>query len=305
MKVKHVLGVIALLLVTIGILTFFSSVNQGAKSSGPQFLFDITGWDAPDHTLREPTFAVADQDGDIYVADSGNRRVRVFNRKGRFRFEFGGPDSKKPLLFPYGIGIADGKVIVADTGAGALYEFNSEGDYVKTWVEPKTGVQPAGVFVAPEQKVYVTDMAGRQVLVFSKEGKMLQKISSKQVPLGSPQGLSVNADGTVWVADGGNYNIKLLKPDGELVTIFDGGPARALTMAKGLAVDDKGRIYVADTLSNTVRGFDKAGGDLFTFGPKGEKQSSLQLPVGLSIDSDGRIYVADQGNNKIQVWGWK
>ncbi|MHB9095832.1 MAG: NHL repeat-containing protein, partial [Eubacteriales bacterium] len=140
---------------------------------------------------------------------------------------------------------------------------------------------------------------------FSGKGELLQKIRSPKVTLKAPHGIAVNDDGTVWVADGGNYNVKLLKPDGELLTIFDGGPKWPLTMAKGLAVDKQGRVYVADTLSNLVRVFDKNGNDLFSIGPVNDKPSVFRLPVGLSIDRSGRIYVADQGNNKIQVWGWR
>jgi len=306
MKVKHLLSIIAIVIVTIGVVTFFSSISKTNNvSKGPQFLYSIAG-DAPNHNLNEPTYAIADMKGNVLVSDSGNHRIRVFSNKGQFLYEFGGPGSKRPLLYPYGIGlVGSNRVIVADTGAGALYEFNTRGEYVKTWLEAKTGFEPAGVFVARDKKVYVSDMAGKQIQVFSDEGKLLSKIKPEQVSLDAPQGLAVNEDGNIWVADGANYNVKLLTPKGELKSIFDGGPQRALAMAKGLALDKQGRIYVADTLSNIVRVFDKDGNDLASFGQVDDKQSSLQLPVGLSVDGDGKIYVADQGNNNIQVWDWK
>lgn len=299
-KVKYLLIISAMVIVTIFIVTFFSTNNSG---KGPQFLYNING--DSDHALKEPVFAVASPAGDVYVSDAGNHLVRVFSKKGRFLYEFGGRGSKKVLEYPYGIGFLKDGVIVADTAAGALYEFNDRGEYIKTWLGPEAKAQPAGVFVAEDDNVYVTDLAANQILVFSDEGKLQRKIQPREVSLNSPQGLAVNKDGTVWVADGGNYNIKLIKPNGEVKTVFDGGPKWALTMAKGLAVDKKGRIYVADTLSNVIRVFDKDSSDLTSFGPVNDKESVFKFPVGLFVDSSGQIYIADQGNNQVQVWEWK
>nr|WP_269438325.1 NHL repeat-containing protein [Phosphitispora fastidiosa] len=147
-------------------------------------------------------------------------------------------------------------------------------------------------------------MAGKQILVFDKAGSLIKTIKSRQVALGSPQGLAVTDDGSVWVADGGNYNVKLISPTGETGKVFDGGPKQALSMAKGLAVDSKGRIYVADTLANLVRVFDEDGNSLAGFTAEPEEKTNFNMPVGIFIDDDDKIYIADQGNNRIQVWGY-
>lgn len=309
MKVKHLL-VIIVVLAAIGVVTlsaYFSKVvnDRLYTKGGPHFLYAITGGNG--NSLKAPAYVVVNhQNGDVFVADTGNRCIKVFDKNGKFVYEFGGPGTKKPLVYPYGIGLIDNnRLVIADAGAGALHEYNLQGGYIRTWLDAKAKVEPVGIFVTPDKTVYVTDLLSNQIFVFSDRGKLLRKIKSQQVEMRSPQGLAVNNDGTIWVADGGNYNVKLLRPNGELITMFDGGPKRALTMAKGLAVDKLGRIYVADTLSNVIRIFDKKGNDLFSFGPVNERGSKFQLPVGLSVDSGGRIYVADQGNNLVQVWGWR
>lgn len=301
MKVKHVLGFIILLVVTMGVVTLFSS--KPTTTEGLYLLKVIAG--DFNNELKEPVFAIADKKGNVFVADAGNKRIRVFDSEGKFLYDFGAAGTEKPLVYPYGIGIAGEKVIVADVGAGALYEYNSNGEYVKAWVSPGSGVQPAGVFVAKDKKVYVTDLAAKRIIVFSEAGQIINSITSQKVSLGSPQGLAVNSDGSVWVADGGNYNVKLLDPTGELKKIFDGGPERAMSMAKGLAIDKKGRIYVADTLSNVIRVFDGNGTDVTAFGSTGDKESAFKMPTGLSVDDNGKIYIADLGNNQVQVWAWK
>lgn len=308
MKIKYLLGYLAIVIVIIGVVIFFphfqNSEDDAGSENSPEYLYSITGEDLKP-SLKEPTFVISDNDGKIFVADSGNHRVRVFNSKGSLLHEFGGPGTKKPLLYPYGIGIIGNKVIVADTGAGALYEFTIQGEYVRAWLDTEDNVRPAVIFVSRDREVYVSELTGNQILVFSEGGRLLRKIKPREVSLGAPQGLAVTDKGDVWVADGGNYNVKLLKPNGDLLTVFDGGPQMPLTTAKGLAVDGQGRIYVADTLSNVIRVFNEAGEDLFSFGAGDKKQGLLEFPVGLSFDDQNKIYIADQGNNKIQVWGWK
>lgn len=302
MKVKHLLAITVLVLVTIGVVTFFSSSDSN-NTGKPVFMLAIDG-KGKEQLLKDPTYAVADERGNIWVADSGNGRVQMFDKKGRFKLEIGGSKAKQKLLYPYGLGLlGSNKIIIADVGANALYEFDRKGRYIKTWLTPEVKIQPAGVFVAKDKTVYVTDIANGLVLVFSGDGKIQKKIKPSKVALDSPQGIAVTDDG-IWVADGANYNVKLYGFDGELKTIFDGGPNWPLTMAKGLALDKQGRIYVADTFSNIIRVFDKNGNNLFNLGSGNSNKTGFLFPVGISVDDNGKIYIADQGNNQIQVWSW-
>lgn len=304
MKFKPLLiGALIVVMAGIAAVTIYTGDGGSENATGPRFLFEITGENGGIR-LKEPAYATIDKQGRILVADSGNRRVAVFTPEGRFLREIGGPKSAKPLSYPYGIGLLGDRILVADPGKGALYEYSAAGEYEKTWIGPNQGIQPAQVFITPDKAVYITDMAGKQILVFDKDSKLIKIIKSRQVSLGSPQGLAVTGDGSVWVADGGNYNVKLISSTGETTEVFDGGPHQVLSMAKGLAVDSKGRIYVADTLSKVIRVFDKDGNNLMAFGVEADKKTYFSMPVGISIDDD-KIYIADQGNHKVQVWEWK
>lgn len=304
MKVKHLLIVVFIVAIAgIAAVMVFTGDGGSEKAAGPRFLYEITGGNG-ENGLKEPVYAAIDKQGRIFVADSGNRRVAVFTSKGRFLHEIGGPKSGQPLSYPYGIGLLGDRVLIADSGAGALYEYSASGDYKKTWLGPERGSQPAQIFITPDKTVYLTDMAGIQILVFDEDGSLVKTIKSRQVSLGSPQGLAVTGNGSIWVADGGNYNVKLLSPSGETRKVFDGGPRQALSMAKGLAVDSKGRIYVADTLSNVIRVFDGDGNSLAGFAADPDRKTTFNIPVGIFIDDDDKIYIADQGNNRVQVWGY-
>lgn len=301
MKVKHILAVVVIIGIAASAMVFGLPFKEHVK--GPELLHSFDG--GAKHRLKEPAYAITDKKGRIFVADSGNHRIAVLDHKGRFVSEIGGNESEKPLHYPYGLGfIGRDRLLVADVQAGALLEYSLKGKFIKIWYSG-SDFEPAGIFVTPDLTVYVSDLAGKQILVFDEQGKLLKSIKPQNVELGAPQGIWVNKDGTLWVADSGNYNVKLLTKNGNLSSLFDGGPGRPLSMAKGLAVDKQGRIYVSDTLSNAVRIFDTEGSNVGAIGPEEGADTRLQFPVGLYVDDKDRIYIADQGNNRIQVWKFK
>ncbi|HEX3032633.1 MAG TPA: hypothetical protein VHS59_10390 [Bacillota bacterium] len=303
MKVKHLLVLLLLAGVSLVVIIFprghlyVKATDMTTESKGFQLLYSIKGSGA--YRLTRPSFAVADDRGRVYIADSGNQRGLVFSQTGRMLFQFGDAKSAMPLVYPYGIGLLDSSIIVADPGAGAIREYDQAGKYLRTWLGPEARVLPGQISVSGNQEVYVTDMAGKQILVFSPGGKLVRRVKPAEIGLGLPQGVAVNDDdNSIWVVDSENYNVKLLSPQGKLLLLFDGGPEWALSAPKGLAVDKTKGVYVSDALTNSVRLFDFKGGEI-------TQQDSLRQPAGLSVDKKGRLYIADQGNDCIQVWTWK
>ncbi len=93
----------------------------------------------------------------------------------------------------------------------------------------------------------------------------------------------------------------------------DGGPATVATLAgpKGIAVDDKGNIVIADTESHTIRRIDGKTGVITTLvgdgrrgdGPDGDPlRCRLNRPHSVCFDSQGRVYIGDSSNNRVRVW---
>jgi len=305
MKVKHLLSVvIVIVLVTIGVVTFFAYRDeeiQGSAGEIPRLLHIIGPVDEKEK-LVEPTYAVADG-GKVYVSDSGNREIKVFDVRGRYRYAFNKVGQGNKLEYPCGIVIlGNGNLLVSDSKKGALYEFASGGRFVKEWLAARGKIMPGFMALGPDKNVYVSDLAGEQVVVFDKEGNILKRLKPQNVTLDSPQGIAFADRQTVIVGDNANYNVKILGPDGQLQSLFDGGPQFALTTVKGIARDARGRIYVAETLANVIRVFDDRGNELMSFGKTGGRPGEFMFPTGISIDKKNRLYVADQGNNRIQVY---
>jgi streptogramin lyase len=83
-----------------------------------------------------------------------------------------------------------------------------------------------------------------------------------------------------------------------------GGPGAApgqFNTPNGIAVDDRGHVYVADELNNRVQKFDSHGRLLAVLGgPAGVGNGQFNAPYGVAIDGFGAVYVADTRNNRIQ-----
>lgn len=132
----------------------------------------------------------------------------------------------------------------------------------------------------------------------------------------TPSGIALDRLGNLYVADTGNHAIRRVAPDGTVVTIagtgvagFRDGPGRQAQFNGpiGVAVDDAGRIYVADTYNDRIRVIDAdgvvgtlAGGD----GPGDEDgtgaQARFDTPSALAVDRRGNLWVADTRNNAIR-----
>ncbi len=124
-----------------------------------------------------------------------------------------------------------------------------------------------------------------------------------------PAGVAVDAQGHVYVADQGNSRIvRMDDMDGTGWTTLGGtahsGRLDEVTRLKspaGIAVDARGRVYVADQgNSRIVRMDDMSGSGWTAFGSFGSGTNQFINPAGIAVDAQGRVYVADQGNSRIE-----
>ncbi len=147
--------------------------------------------------------------------------------------------------------------------------------------------------------------------------KGLRDGAAAQARFGDPWGLAVARDGTLYVADGGDSNrIRTIRRDGSVATLAgasegfaDGiGAAASFHTPSGIAIDDDGNLYVADTGNHAIRKVTPAGvvstvaGDGtagFRDGPG--TQARFNGPIGIAVGGDGRLYVADTYNDRIRT----
>ena len=119
--------------------------------------------------------------------------------------------------------------------------------------------------------------------------------------LESPQGIAVDGNGYVYVADAGTNRITKFTSDGDYVTQWGnlGSGNGQFSSPEGVAVDKDGNVYVADSKNYRVQEFSSNGAYLGQFGSKGSGPGQFDLPVNVAVDNSGHIYVVDSNNDRI------
>jgi len=162
----------------------------------------------------------------------------------------------------------------------------------------------------------ITTLAGNGIAGFSGDGK-----PATQAQLNGPRGVAVDNSGQVFVSDTKNNRIRVITGEGLIYTIGgngnagffgDGGRATVASIhAPGaIAADNRGNLYIADTLDHRIRKIDNnntittlAGSGTPGYSGDGGPAASAQLnaPAGVAADANGNVYIADTGNNRIRM----
>ena len=215
---------------------------------------------------------------------------------------------------------ADNKIKDIDT----IYKFSAKGDVVKSFGRGMF-IWPHGLHVDREGNVWVTDAAttpavamaakggvkaGHQVFKFSPDGQLLMTFGEAGVAgndekhFRSPSSVAVAQNGDIFIADGhelnGNNRVMKFTKDGRFIkqwgkTGYAPGEFRTL---HGIAIDQQGRIFVADRNNNRIQLFDQEGKHLSTW-------TQFGTPSGIAFDDKGQIYVADSESDGVNNPGWE
>jgi YYY domain-containing protein len=164
-------------------------------------------------------------DGDVYVTDTGNKRVLIFGPDGSYKRQISSgmsptrfaPDypfnQPGELNEPIGIAVDNaGTVYVADTNNGRIQKFDATGKYVANWAVQAGGWAP-GPYLEPflaldgAGNVYATAPTSKSVLKYSPTGELLGQKGPEAASLSLPTGLLVGGDGTIYVVDTGGHAV--------------------------------------------------------------------------------------------------
>ena len=190
-----------------------------------------------------PLAVAVDSKGNVYFADAYSNRIREVNASsgvistvaGGGTGGDGGPAIAASLYLPGAVAIDN---------AGNLYILDQNNAVVRK-VTAATGI--------------ITTVAGNNVWGFSGDGGPATKAQ-----IADALGITVDAAGSLYIADTFNARIRRVTPAGIITTIAgngtqafsgDGGPATtaALDAPQGLVADSKGNLYIADTANNRIR----------------------------------------------------
>lgn len=132
----------------------------------------------------------------------------------------------------------------------------------------------------------------------------------------TPSGLAYDSSGNLYVADTGNHAIRKISPAGEVTTVAGNGtPGDRDGVGRnaqfngpvGIAVNNAGQVFVADTYNDRIRMIGRdghvrtiAGGDRSGDADGDAIQARFDTPTGLAFDSSGVLWIADSGHNAIR-----
>lgn len=267
------------------------------------------------NSLSSPKGIALDGAGNLYVADSGNNRVLRFPRPvngvvtadlvlGQSGFQNGAANATGPssLRSPTAVSIApDGNVFVSDTGNNRVLEFSagasSGAAAIRVYGQPnfssftspraisaQTLAQPAGIAVDAAFNLYVADFGSNRVVIYANTRDAAATSNAAVVVIGSDRFDAVSS---------GTSRTRLLGPS-------------------DVALDSRGRIYVADSQNNRVAIFPSliflpiTDGGAATIvgqtdegGNTGATAASLSAPAGVFLDRRDTLYVSDSGNHRV------
>ena len=283
------------------------------KNAPPAFSQMIYGGFGED-ALNKP-MDVTEVNQFIYVTDTNNKRIQVFDLAGSPLYKFGkegeGPGQFK---FPYGIdGDSQGNIYVSDLYNGCISIHDSKGNFLRYFAEKdakETVIEAPGIFRIHNDKVYVTDIKKSKVLVFDINGKKLMEIGEpglKQGQFRAPNALTVDSDENIYVVDTGNQRVQVFDKEGKFLRIINGAKDQTDTNTvfvnpRGIGIDSRGIVYVVSNLTHIIYGFDKDGKQVFSFGGNGEGNTQFALPNGLFIDKNDTVYITDASNRRVAVY---
>jgi len=295
-------------------LKFSSNVED--FTTGDAIKLFATGESRKIQTLVKP-YGVAVYRGRVYVTDTVDREVMVFDIPGK-RFFIIGDRAPGALQKPHGIAVSQARqeVYVCDSSTKRVMVYDLDGKFLRSLGSKEIFDRPTGVAVSPDgSKVYVVDTGGLAsshhvvVVLDSISGKVLQTIGSRGSKPGQfnlPLLDAVAPDGTLYVVDGGNFRVEVFNPDGSFKFKFGsvGRLPGQFARPKGIATDPQGNIYVVDTAFGNFQIFNPKGQLLMFIGNRGEaaEPGKYMLPAGIAVDEDGRIYVVDQFFRKVDVF---
>ena len=242
-------------------------------------------------SFNSPLGAAVDGQGNVYVADTTNNKIRKISNEGA-------------VTTVAGSGLSGSTDELA-----SIAKFNN----------------PQDLALDASGNIYVADTANNKIRKITPQGMVSTLAGSgsagstdgtgTSASFSAPSGVAVDALGNIYVADTGNNKIRKVTPAGVVTTIagsntggfVDGSVSTALfSQPSDIAIDEPGNIFVADTGNNRIRKI--SSGQVSTVAGSGEAgstdgpalQATFNYPTGIAVDAQGYLYVADSDNNRIR-----
>ena len=220
--------------------------------------------------LDEPGDIVADAMGNLYIADTGNRRVRAIDvRSGHI-----------------GTVVGSGRATAAMEGAPAHL----------------AGVVPTALAIGPDGALVIADAENHRVWRVDPQDGTIRTAAGTGEPsaegdgLNSPRDVAFSPDGTLYIADTGNGRVCRIAPHTGLLEPIAGGDDGSLGTPVAVTTTRAGHLRIADSTGGRVLALDPTPDASAAPYPVA---TDLAEPRGLMVDGQGTLYIADAGRHRV------
>lgn len=222
--------------------------------------------------LDEPGDIVADSMGNLYVADTGNRRVRAIDvRSGHM-----------------GTVVGSGRATAAVEGAPAHL----------------AGVVPHALAIGPDGALLIADADNHRIWRVDPQDGTIRTVAGTGAPssegdgLNAPRDLAFAPDGTLYIADTGNGRVCRIAPHTGRLEVVAGGDDGSLGTPVAITTTRQGQLRIADSTGGRVLAVDPDPSS-----PTGSVPypvaTDLAEPRGLMVDGQGTLYIADAARHRV------
>ncbi|WP_316528431.1 hypothetical protein [Kitasatospora brasiliensis] len=259
--------------------------------------FSGDGHAAPAAQLNGPTAVTVDGQGNLYIGDSHNDRVRKVATDGTITtaagggtacdppFGDGGAATRACLDHPYNVQVTpEGELLITDwehhvvrkvdtkgiigTVAGTPTDKGSDGTPLGTYLGGAQAVAQSpdgGFYVATKDELWKVSPDGRTIKRIAGGGTSADDgVPATEARLKEPTGLAVDASGALYLVDSGDNRVRRIGADGKITTVAGTGTA----------------------------GFSGDGGPA--------TEARLRSPWAVAIDGAGALYISEQGNGRVR-----
>lgn len=314
------------------------------------------GGPATEASLHFPSDIAVDVEGNLYISDRSNNRIRKVDTNGiittiaglgapGYKGDFG-PAKNSLLKYPFGICLdSNGNLYIADRGNNRIRKIDSQGiistiagdgthsfggDYGPA--NQSSLAYPTDVVIDSEGIIYIADRNNNRIRKIDELGVITTFMGTRQTEFNGdneiaaettlhlPFAISLQGENHLLVVDRNHFRVRRVSFQGNKVETVagngkswfkgDGGPGGGATLdaPSGIAIDSQGNILFADRLHQRVRRVGPKGiiQTIVGNGKQGSEgnggaaiEAALHLPEVLTIDSEDNIYITQRSGN-----GW-